>query len=399
MDILVLNSGSSSVKYKLYEVTAKNDFKYKAKGLAERIGIEGSKITHTLSNEHEEVIEKDLSDHTAAIKEIFKLLTQGEHKVFNSINDITAVGHRVLHGGMDFSDSVLINDEVEACIEKNFVLGPLHNPPNLMGIRAVKELSSNMPQVAVFDTAFHQTMPPKAYMYGLPYEQYQKHKIRSYGFHGTSHRYVSKRAAEFMGKDYEELKLISCHLGNGASICAINKGKSFDTTMGLTPLPGLLMGTRTGDMDPYTPLHIMKNENLSVEEVSDLMNKKSGMLGICGHSDMREVMEGYKAGKKMETLALEMYVYRINKYIGAYMAAMQGLDGIIFTGGIGERCPIIRKWVIENFAFLGASIDEEANTAKGIIKIISSPTSKIQALVVPTDEELVIAQDTFEIIK
>ena len=398
MKILVINSGSSSIKYKLYQSTAGNgDFGVLASGSAERIGISGSSVDCKREGQEREHMYIDLPDHKKAINAIFQMLTDPEKDTLKSLNELAGVGHRVVHGGEDFSKSVLIDGDVVASVRKNSVLAPLHNPPNLMGIQAVYELVPDMKQVAVFDTAVHQTMPPKAYLYGLPKEQYTTHKIRRYGFHGTSHGYVAKKAAAMLGRPLEELKVITCHLGNGGSIAAFQDGKSIDTSMGLTPLAGILMGTRSGDLDPYIPLHLMQTQDMSVDEVSSLMNKQGGLLGLCGKRDMRDVMDGYRKGYEGCIEAVEKFVYEIQKYIGAYAAAMNGVDCIVFTAGVGENERTIREKILENFCYLGLLFDREANESHG--PVITAADSKVTAVVVHTDEEKVIAADTFEILK
>jgi acetate kinase len=398
MKILVINSGSSSVKYKLYEsVGGNSDFTVLAQGGAERIGISGSSVDCKKPNSEKEHQYLDLPDHKKAINAIFQILTDPEKGVLKCLSDLSGVGHRVVHGGEDFTGSVLITGDVVAAIRKNSVLAPLHNPPNLMGIQAIYELYPDMPQVAVFDTALHQSMPPKAYLYGLPKDQYTVHKIRRYGFHGTSHGYVAKQAAKVLKKPIEKLKIITCHLGNGGSIAAINGGKSVDTSMGLTPLAGILMGTRSGDLDPYIPLHIMETQGLSAEQVSAMMNKQGGLLGLCGQRDMRDVTDGCDKGYEGCIEALDIFVYSIQKYIGAYVAAMNGVDVIVFTAGIGENVPRVREMVLSNFGYLGLKIDKRANKVHKTI--ITSKISKVKAMVIHTDEEKVIASDTFEILK
>lgn len=398
MKILVINSGSSSIKYKLYESVGKDgEFNVLAQGGAERIGISGASVECKKPGSEKDHQYLDLPDHKKAINAIFQMLTDPEKGVLKSLSELSGVGHRVVHGGEDFTGSVLIDGDVVDAIRKNSVLAPLHNPPNLMGIQAIYELYPDMPQVAVFDTAMHQTMPPKAYLYGLPKDQYTVHKIRRYGFHGTSHGYVARQAAKALKKPIEKLKIITCHLGNGGSIAAIDGGKSVDTSMGLTPLAGILMGTRSGDLDPYIPLHIMETQGLSAEQVSAMMNKQGGLLGLCGKRDMRDVTEGCDKGYEGCIEALEIFVYAIQKYIGAYAAAMNGVDAIVFTAGIGENVPVVREKVLSNFDFLGLKIDKRANKAHKTV--ITSKTSKVKALVIHTDEEKVIASDTFEILK
>jgi acetate kinase len=398
MKILVINSGSSSIKYKLYEsVGGDHDFTVLAQGGAERIGISGSSVDCKKPGSEKEHQYLDLPDHKKAINAIFHMLTAPEKGLLKSLSELSGVGHRVVHGGEDFTGSVLVTGVVVEAIRKNSVLAPLHNPPNLMGIQAIYELYPDMPQVAVFDTAIHQTMPPKAYLYGLPKEQYTVHKIRRYGFHGTSHGYVAKMAAAALKKPIEKLKIVTCHLGNGGSIAAFDGGKSVDTSMGLTPLAGILMGTRSGDLDPYIPLHIMETQGLSGEQVSAMMNKQGGLLGLCGQRDMRDVMEGVEKGYEGCIEALDIFVYSIQKYIGAYAAAMNGVNAIVFTAGIGENVPQVREKVLQNFGFLGVKVDKRANKANKTI--ITSTISKVKALVIHTDEEKVIASDTFDILK
>lgn len=398
MKILVINSGSSSIKYKLYEsFGVDHDFKVLAQGGAERIGISGASVDCKKPESEKEHQYLDLPDHKKAINAIFQMLTDSAKGVLTSLSELSGVGHRVVHGGEDFTKSVLINNNVVEAIRRNSVLAPLHNPPNLMGIQAIHELYPDMPQVAVFDTAIHQTMPPKAYLYGLPKEQYSMHRIRRYGFHGTSHGYVARQAAKVLKRPVEKLKIITCHLGNGGSIAAFDGGKSVDTSMGLTPLAGILMGTRSGDLDPYIPLHIMETQGLSAEQVSAMMNKQGGLLGLCGKRDMRDVLDGCEKGYEGCIEALEIFVYAIQKYVGAYAAAMNGVNAIVFTAGIGENVFIVREKVLANFGYLGLKIDKRANKAHKTV--ITSKISKVKALVIHTDEEKVIASDTFDIIK
>lgn len=397
MKILVLNSGSSSIKYKLYSTDSEDGFLALAEGQADRIGIDGSNIAHKCEHKEKHTVFMDLPDHKVAINNIIQLLVDSEHGALKNIDELGGVGHRVVHGGEDFTGSVLIDDTVVKAIENNSVLAPLHNPPNLMGIQAVEAVLPHIKQVAVFDTAIHQTMPKKAYMYALPKEQYTNYKIRRYGFHGTSHGYVAQQAAELMGKPLEELKLVTVHIGNGGSLTAFLNGKSVDTSMGFTPLAGIMMGTRSGDLDPYIPLHIMESQGLKPAQVSSMMNKSGGVLAIAGKSDMRDVMQAREEGVQECIDAIDMYVYRIQKYIGAYAAAMNGVDGIIFTAGVGENnCPI-RKMVLENFEYLGCYVDEAANEANETV--ISTKDSKVMALKIHTNEELVIALDTYNLIK
>lgn len=395
MKVLVLNAGSSSVKYQLIETDTREVL---AKGIVERIGLSGAILNHTVG-EKTIKLTGEILDHKMAIEYVLSILVSKNHGVLQSLNEIDAVGHRVVHGGEVFSGSVLITEEVVAEMTKCIDYAPLHNPPNIKGIRAAQALLPNVPQVGVFDTAFHQTMPPHAYIYGIPYELYKKHGIRRYGFHGTSHRYVSMRAAEILKQPIEKLKMITCHLGNGASVAAIDGGKSIDTSMGFTPLEGLLMGTRTGDMDPAIILHIMAKEELTPAEMNALLNKHSGVLGVSGlSSDMREIEENYEVNPRAK-LALDIYNYRIRKYIGAYAAALKGLDVIVFTGGIGENSDITRREAVSGLEFMGVKLDHSKNN--GLRKkeaIISTDDSRVKVMVIPTNEELVIAMDTHEIV-
>jgi acetate kinase len=391
MKILVLNSGSSSLKFQLFNVEGEN-YNPIVSGLADRIGIDGSLIK-LKANGEKVTKELELPSHNEAISNVFDLLLN-EVKVIDSLEELTAVGHRIVHGGEDFTKSALVTPDVIKAIENNSKLAPLHNPANLLGIKAISDLLPNIPQTVVFDTAFHQTMDKKSYLYALPMEQYTEHKIRKYGFHGTSHYYVSSEAEKLMGKSG---KVITCHLGNGASIAAVDHGKSVDTSMGFTPLAGVVMGTRSGDMDPYIPLHIMKEQNLSVEEVNTILNKQSGVLGLGGKSDMRDVEDGYLAGDASAVMTMEAYIYRIQKYIGAYAAAMNGVDAIVFTAGVGENSPITRELVCKNLSFLGLELNKEANDTRGTVEI-SSTDSKVKVYTIPTDEEMVIARDTVNLI-
>lgn len=399
MKILVLNSGSSSIKFKLYHVNDENNvFHALCEGQADRIGIDGSTITIKIAdddNKDKQYI--DLPNHKSAIDKILHLLVEGERAVLSSLEELSGVGHRVVHGGEDFTASALINRDVVKAIELNSMLAPLHNPPNLMGIKAMSALLPKMPQVAVFDTAVHQTMPKKAYMYALPRAQYTNYKIRKYGFHGTSHGYVAKKAAEALGKPLEELKLITCHLGNGGSLAAFMGGKSVDTTMGFTPLDGIIMGTRSGTLDPYVPLHIMESQELTPAQVSTMMNKQGGLLAISGKSDMRDNVKGAEEGDEACKLAIEMFCYSIQKFIGSYMAAMNGVDGIVFTAGVGENNPMLRGKILENFSFIGLTVDDARNNANETI--ITTDDSKVTGLKIHTNEELVIALDTYNLIK
>jgi len=399
MKILVLNCGSSSVKYQLINMA--NNAELRAIGVLDRIGLKDSVLKHQPKGKDKYTLIQDVHDHETAINLILKILLDPEHGVLENIDEIYAVGHRVAHGGEKFSHSALIDDEVIRNIEEVVELAPLHNPANLKGILSMQKLLPNVPMVAVFDTAFHQTIPQHAYMYGLPYEMYEQDKIRRYGFHGTSHKYVFERACDALFLRQDNVKAITCHLGNGASIAAIKNGKSVDTSMGLTPVEGLLMGTRTGDLDLGALLYIMKKKGLNTEDAINLINKKSGVLGISGISnDMRDIENAaWNEGNKRAQLALDMYIYRIKKYIGAYAAAMAGLDLLIFTGGVGENGPETREAVCKGFEFLGLFFDVERNNGiRGKLELISKHDSKVKVMVVPTNEELVIANDTVKIV-
>ena len=398
MKILVLNSGSSSIKFKLYEVNEENDyFHAMCEGQADRIGISGSTIVRQCTGCCKDRQFIDLSNHKEAIDEILKLLLDSKQGLLSSLEELSGVGHRVVHGGEDFTGSVVVDRKVIKAIERNSMLAPLHNPPNLMGIKAMQSLLPDMPQVVVFDTAIHQGMPKKAYMYALPRIQYSNYKIRKYGFHGTSHGYVAEKAAEELGTPLEELKLISCHLGNGGSLAAFMGGKSVDTSMGFTPLDGIMMGTRSGSLDPYIPLYIMESQELTPAQVSAMMNKQGGLLAIAGKSDMRDVVETAAEGDQNCIEAIEMFCYRIQKFIGSYAAAMNGVDAIIFTAGVGENNPMLRKRILENFEFIGLRVDDVRNEANETR--ISTDDSKVAALKIHTNEELVIALDTYNLIK
>lgn len=396
MKILVLNCGSSSIKYKLFDMTTKEVL---AQGGIEKIGLVGSFLKLTLPNGEKKILEKDIPEHTAGIEFILNTLVSPEYGAIKSLDEINAVGHRMVHGGERFSESVLLNKEVlDAFIACND-LAPLHNPANLKGVNAVSAILPNVPQVGVFDTAFHQTMPDYAYMYAIPYELYEKYGVRRYGFHGTSHRYVSQRICEFLGVDPKGKKIITCHIGNGGSISAIKDGKCIDTSMGLTPLEGLVMGTRSGDIDAGAVTFIMEKEGLNATGVSNLLNKKSGVLGVSGvSSDMRELEAAVAAGNPKAILAEKMYFYRIKKYIGAYAAALGGVDIILFTGGVGENQANCRSEVCEGLEFMGVKIDLEKNKVRGEEAIISADDSKVTVAVIPTDEELMIASDTLAIL-
>lgn len=396
MRVLVLNCGSSSVKYQFIST---EDRLVLAKGLIERIGSSSAILTHQRYDGDTIKITGEILDHDIAIEYVIAVLLSRNHGVIKDKSEIEAVGHRVVHGGEDFSGSVLITDAVIQTLRENIELAPLHNPPNIKGIVACQKHLPGIPQVGVFDTAFHQKMPPKAFLYGIPYLLYKKYKIRRYGFHGTSHLYVSKRAAELMNKPYESLKIITCHLGNGCSVAAINGGVSIDTSMGFTPLEGLLMGTRCGDLDPSIPLHVMGKEELTLAEVNTMLNKHSGLMGISGVSnDMREIIKSMNEGNERSRYAFEVFCYRIKKYIGAYTAALGGLDAVVFTGGIGENSSEVRQEVLSNLEFLGIEIDEGRNINEKGERIISKESSKVQVFVIPTNEELVIALDTADIV-
>ena len=398
MNILVINCGSSSLKFQLIDSETE---KCIAKGLCERIGIEGSRITYTPDGGEKEQTVTPMPDHTEAIRLVLEALTNPKTGVVKSLDEIGAVGHRIVHGGEKFAASTIITDDVMKAIEECNDLAPLHNPANLIGINACKKLMPATPMVAVFDTAFHQTMPEEAYMYGLPYEYYEKYKIRRYGFHGTSHSYVSRKAAEVLGKKYEDLKIIVCHLGNGASVSAVKNGKCVDTSMGLTPLEGLIMGTRSGDIDPAIMEFIAHKEGKNIDEIMTVLNKKSGVYGLSNNlsSDFRDLEAGYNNGDAHCIRTMNTYCYRVAKYIGSYVAAMNGVDVICFTAGIGENAPLVRSLVCEHLGFLGVSIDEDANHKRGEEIAISTPDSKTTVMVIPTNEELAIARETVSLVK
>ncbi|MDO5707700.1 MAG: acetate kinase [Andreesenia angusta] len=397
MNILVINCGSSSLKYQLIDMDNEKEL---AKGLAERIGIEGSRVKHEVIGKEKVIIEKPMPDHKRALEIVIESLADDEIGAIKSMDEIGAVGHRVVHGGENFTKSEIIDDKVMEGIRECIDIAPLHNPPNIMGIEACQEIMPNVPMVAVFDTAFHQTMPKVSYLYALPYELYEKYGIRRYGAHGTSHNYVSHRAAEILGKDLKDLKMVTCHLGNGSSVSAVKDGKCLDTSMGFTPLEGLIMGTRTGDIDPAIVPFVMQKENLNPEEMSDLLNKKSGVLGISGiSSDFRDVENEAEKGNERAQLALDMFKYSVLKYVGAYTAAMNGVDAIVFTAGVGENSPEDREYVCDALEYLGVKIDSEKNKVRGKETIISTDDSKVKVLVVPTNEELMIARDTLNLVK
>lgn len=397
MKILVLNCGSSSIKYALYDMDTKTVM---TSGGAERVGLDGAFVKVKLANGEKKKVMHDIPEHTEGVKFIFSLLVDPEIGVIKDLKEIDAVGHRTVHGGEKFNKSVRLTEEVLKVYEECNDLAPLHNPANLKGIRAVQELMPEMPQVGVFDTAFHQTMPKEAFMYALPYDLYEKYGVRRYGFHGTSHRYVSQRVCEFLGVKPEGKKIITCHIGNGASIAAVKDGKCVDTSMGLTPLEGLIMGTRSGDVDGGALTFIEKKLGLDADGLSDLLNKKSGMLGITGvSSDMREIEKAFEEGNERAKLAFDMYFYRIRKYIGAYAAAMDGCDIIVFTAGVGENQPSLREEVCKKLTYLGVEIDVEKNkNLRGKEALISTPESKVAVCVIPTDEELMIASDTMALL-
>ncbi len=397
MNILVINCGSSSLKFQLINSESEQCI---AKGLCERIGIEGSQISYTPAGGEKETKVTPMPDHTEAIRLVLEALTGEKTGVVKSLEEIGAVGHRVVHGGEKFARSVIIDDEVLKAIEACNDLAPLHNPANLIGINACRKLMPGTPMVAVFDTAFHQTMPPEAYMYGLPVEYYEKYKIRRYGFHGTSHSYVSKRAAEVLGISYESLKTIVCHLGNGASVSAVKNGKCVDTSMGLTPLEGLIMGTRSGDIDPAIIEFLAHKENKSIDEIMSILNKKSGVLGLSDNlsSDFRDLEDGYHNGDAHAICAMKTFAYRVAKYIGAYTAAMNGVDLICFTAGVGENAALVRTMICEYLGYLGVALDQEANGKRGEDIVISTPDSRTKVMVIPTNEELAIARETVRLV-
>jgi len=399
MKILVLNCGSSSIKYQLFQIEEK---KVLAKGVVEKIGMKGSFLKHEKASGQKVQFEGEILDHKAGIEYVLGVLVSVKHGCLKTLEEIEAVGHRVVHGGERFKGSVLITDEVVAEMEKFIELAPLHNPPNLKGIYAIKALIPSIPQVGVFDTAFHQTMPPHAFMYAIPYALYKKYGIRRYGFHGTSHRYVSERAIEILGLDVESSKIITCHLGNGASVCAIKNGQSVDTSMGFTPVEGLIMGTRSGDIDMGAVTYIMDKEKIGTKSASVLFNKHSGLLGISGlSSDSRDIREAaYEKGDERAMLAIDMFNYRIKKYIGSYAAAMGGIDALVFTGGIGENSDITRSGICEELGFMGVEIDENLNNGlRGKEQLMSKSDAKVKVWVVTSNEELMIGNDTMEIVR
>ncbi len=396
MNILVVNCGSSSLKYQLIDSETEQVL---AKGLCERIGIDG-RLTYQPAGGEKEITEAAMPTHNEAIQMVLDALVNDKTGVIKSLDEINAVGHRIVHGGEKFTSSVIIDDEVMAAIEECNDLAPLHNPANLIGVRTCQKLMPGVPMVAVFDTAFHQTMPAKAYTYGLPYEYYEKYKVRRYGFHGTSHDFVSHKLAELLDKPYDSLKMIICHLGNGASVSAIKDGKCQDTSMGLTPLEGLVMGTRSGDIDPSIMEFIANKEGLDIAGVMNVLNKKSGVFGVSElSSDFRDLEEGAESGNEKAQLAMDVFAYRVAKYVGSYVAALNGVDAIAFTAGIGENAPLIRKMVLSYLGYLGIELNEEENNKRGDDMLISTPDSKVTVMVIPTNEELAIARQTVALVK
>ena len=397
MKVLVINCGSSSLKYQLIDMSNEEVL---AQGLVDRIGISGSILTQKVSGRDKYIVNEPMKDHKAAIKYVLDALVDNKHGVIKTMDEISAVGHRVVHGGEKYSESVIVNEEVMAYLEECVKLAPLHNRPNIIGIEACKKLMPNTPMVVVFDTAFHGTMPKEAYIYPIPYEFYEKHGIRKYGFHGTSHKYVSRKVAEVMGKDIKDLKIITCHLGNGGSITAVKDGKSIDTTMGFTPLDGITMGTRCGSIDPAIVIYLIKDLGYSVEEVNTILNKKSGLYGISGlSSDLRDIKDAaFNKGDERAQLAIDVYNYKVRTQIGAYAAAMGGVDVVVFTAGVGENSVETRIGCLEGLEFLGIEIDKEKNNVFGELKEISKDGSKVKVYVVPTNEELMIAKETVELL-
>ncbi len=397
MNILVINCGSSSIKYQLINMDNEDVL---TKGLVERIGIEGSVIEQKTPGKEEVKITEPLKDHNVALEYVLEAIVNPEYGAISSMDEISAVGHRVVHGGEKFSKSVIIDDEVMKAIEDCVELAPLHNPPNIMGIKACQALMPNTPMVAVFDTAFHQTMDPESYIYSIPYEFYEKYGIRRYGFHGTSHKYVAERTADILGRDMDDLNIITCHLGNGSSLCGIKGGKSKDTNMGFTPLAGLPMGTRSGNIDPAIIPFLMEKEDMSFEEINEILNKESGVLGVSGlSSDFRDLENASDDGDEKSELALKIFIKSVKKYIGAYMATIGDIEAIVFTAGIGENSAFMREHICDGLESLGIKIDKEANNVRGKEAIVSSADSDIKVLVVPTNEELMIAKDTKNLVK
>lgn len=397
MKVLVINCGSSSLKYQLIDSDTEEAL---AVGLCERIGIDG-RLNHTPAGKEKVVIEKDMPNHEVAVQMVLDELTDADYGVIKDLSEIDAVGHRVVHGGEKFTSSVVIDEEVIAGVEECNPLAPLHNPANLIGVRACQNLMPGVPNVAVFDTAFHQTMQPEAYMYGLPYEYYEKFKVRRYGFHGTSHSFVSKRAVEYFGLDPENSKVIVCHLGNGASVSAVKNGKVVDTSMGMTPMEGLVMGTRCGDIDPTIVEFLAHKLDITLEDVMAILNKKSGVYGLSGgiSSDFRDLDKATNEGNEKAALAVKVFSYRTAKYIGAYVAAMDGVDAIVFTAGLGENDAVVRQQIVDHFGYLGITLDQEANKSRGKECTISTPDSKVKVAVIPTNEELAIARETVALVK
>lgn len=401
MILLVINCGSSSIKYQLLDMKSDNDYSLMAKGIVEKISLPLGRLQHTPSGGEKFILDQPIPDHKVGMQLVLNALTDKDHGVLKSFDDIDAVGHRIVQGGPFFSGSAVVNDDVLKKIEICCDFAPLHNPAHLLGIRAIKEVLPKVPQVVTFDTAFHQTMPEHAYMYALPYEYYEKHLVRRYGAHGTSHQFVANKGAKFVGIDVNHSKIITCHIGNGSSITAVKDGKSIDTSMGFTPLEGLIMGTRCGDVDPNVIPYLMKKENLTPDQISDIMNKKSGFLGVSGKSsDARDLEDLSAGGSKRAQLALDMLNYRMIKYVGAYTAVMGGVDLIVFTGGIGEHNSVLRQQVCESMAYLGMKVDHKVNDAAwGVDALISTPDSKVKAALITTDEELVIARDTMHLVE
>jgi len=398
MNILVINSGSSTLKYQLIDVKNENVL---AKGVCERVGLDNSFIKYSINGEKADIFKVDMPDHMVAISKAIEILTDDNNGVISGMSSIDAIGHRVVHGGERFHDSVVINDDVRQAINDCIELAPLHNPPNIAGIDACRKLLPDIPMVAVFDTAFHQTIPEYAYLYAIPYKIYEKYGIRKYGFHGTSHKYVSQRASALLGKPCEELNLVSCHLGNGASVCAIKNGKSVDTSMGFTPLAGLAMGTRSGTIDPAVISFLMKKEKMSIGDINDYLNRKSGILGVSGiSSDFRDIQDAAMKGNKRAKLAIDIFCYRVRKYIAEYGAGvLNGLDAVIFTGGIGENNSFVREKITEELDFLGIKINYEKNKKRGMEMDISKDDARVRTLVIPTNEELEIARETMRLVK
>ena len=396
MKVLVINSGSSSLKYQLIDMDTQAVM---AKGLCERIGIEGSRLKHQPEGKDAVIFDDYQESHAVSVKMVLDALTHPEYGVVKSMKEINAVGHRVVHGGEYFASSVIITDEVKEALEKCCDLAPLHNPANLIGIAACEEIMPGVPQVGVFDTAFHQTMPERAYLYALPYEYYEKYKVRRYGFHGTSHRFVSEEVCKMMDRPYDQTKVITCHLGNGGSVCAVRNGKSIDTTMGFTPLEGLVMGTRAGDVDVAAVTYLMKKEGLTADEMDNILNKKSGVLGLSGvSSDFRDIEEAAEAGNDRAEIALDVFAYKVAKRIGAYASAMNGVDAIVFTAGLGENSGATRRAICDYLGWMGVHIDSYNNSLRGKAIEISATDSRVRVYVIPTNEELVIARDTKELL-